>query len=209
MRSRERACPCLHRVWCRTSHSCLRSCECGSFFLQRAGRCVASRLRKVTASHCLTCAYTVCTPRMRSGRWRTFERRQLRTSVWTLVSLSVLICSVLCVRETCRVHTCGRVSVRARVCTGCGAGRHAAVFCRLSVGLFSFSVRGAVWRRVCGRSPPPGPKGATSTSALTARFAPSRYAHAEEVTCPLALSSSDSVSSRRLSVSVSARASLG
>ena len=48
-----------------------------------------------------------------------------------------------------------------------------------------------------------------STSALTARFAPSRYAHAEEVTCPLALSSSDSVSSRRVSVSVSPRDSLG
>lgn len=38
-------------------------------------------------------------------------------------------------------------------------------------GTFLFSVRGAVWRRVCGRSPPPCPKGATSTSALTARFA--------------------------------------
>ena len=34
-----------------------------------------------------------------------------------------------------------------------------------------FSVRGAMWRRVCGRSPPPCPKGATTTSALTARFA--------------------------------------
>ena len=59
-------------------------------------------------------------------------------------------------------------------------------------GTFLFSVRGAVWRRVCRRSPSPCPKGATSTSAHTARFAP----------VPFALSSSYSVSSRRLRVSI-------
>ena len=32
VRSRERACQCLHRVWCRSSRSCLLSCQCGSFF---------------------------------------------------------------------------------------------------------------------------------------------------------------------------------
>ena len=69
------------------------------------------------------------------------------------------------------VQTCGRVSERVRVCTGCGAVNHAAVSCHVSVGLSFFSVRGAVWRRVCGKSPPPCPKGATITSALTARFA--------------------------------------
>ena len=29
---RERACPCLHRMWCRSSRSCLLSCQCGPFF---------------------------------------------------------------------------------------------------------------------------------------------------------------------------------
>ena len=32
VRSRERAGPCLHRVWCRSSRSCLLSCKCGPFF---------------------------------------------------------------------------------------------------------------------------------------------------------------------------------
>ena len=116
--------------------------------------------------------------------------------------LSLCACTFRAVREREDVQG-PDVRSRERACPclhRVGAGRHAAVFCRVSVGLFSFSVRGAVWRRVCGRSPPPGPKGATPTSALTARFARSRYAHTEEVTCPLALSS-DSVSSRRLSVS--------
>ena len=45
------------------------------------------------------------------------------------------------------------------------------VSCHVSVGLSFFSVRGAVWRRVCGRSPPPCPNCATTTSALTAHFA--------------------------------------
>ena len=31
VRSRERACPCLQRVWCRSSRSCLLSCKCGTF----------------------------------------------------------------------------------------------------------------------------------------------------------------------------------
>ena len=104
------------------------------------------------------------------------------------------------------------VRSRERACTclhrvWCSQSRS----CLLSrlCGTFLFSVRGAVWRRVCGRSPPPCPKGATSTSAHTARSAPSRCARAEVVPRTLALSPSYSVSSRRLSVSVSARASLG
>ena len=96
------------------------------------------------------------------------EKTATDLSVWTLVSL-VRARAVLCVRETCRVQTCGRVSERVRVCTGCGAVSHAAVSCHVSV---LFSVRGAVWRRgLRGKSPPPCPKGATTTSALTARFA--------------------------------------
>ena len=106
MRSRERACTCLHMVWCSQSRSCLLSRQCGTFLFSVRGRCVASRLRKVTASHCLPRAYTVCTPGRKSGRWRTFERRQLRTSLSGLLSL-VHARAVLCVKETCRVQTCG------------------------------------------------------------------------------------------------------
>ena len=84
--------------------------------------------------------------------------------------------------------TCGRVSVRVRVCTKCGAACHAAVFCRVWCGSLSFSVRGAAWRRVCGRSPSPSSKGATATSAHTATPCPSWCAHAEEVPSTLALS---------------------
>ena len=39
-------------------------------------------------------------------------------------------------RKKERVQTCGRVSERVRVCTGCGAVSHAAVSCHVSVGLF-------------------------------------------------------------------------
>ena len=46
------------------------------------------------------------------------EKKATDLSVWTLVSL-VRALAVLCVRETCRVQTCGRVSERVRVCTGC------------------------------------------------------------------------------------------
>ena len=77
-----------------------------------------------------------CTPGRRSGRWRTFGRRQVQTSLSGLLSLSCV--HVLCVRETCRVQTCGRVSERVRVCTGCGAVSHAAVSCHVSVGLSFF-----------------------------------------------------------------------
>ena len=101
--------------------------------------------------------------------------------------LSLCACTFRAVRE----RDVQSPDVRSGVCTGCGAVSRSCLLSR-QWGTFLFSVRGAVWRRVCGRSPPPGPKGATSTSALTARFAPSRYAHTEEVTCPLALSSSDS-----------------
>ena len=67
---------------------------------------------------------------------RTLERRQLRTSLSGLLSLSVRARVVLCLRETCRVQTCGRVSAHVRVCTRGGAVRHAAVFCRVWCGTF-------------------------------------------------------------------------
>ena len=53
-----------------------------------------------------------------------------------LLSLSVRARVVLCLRETCRVQTCGRVSAHVRVCTRGGAVRHAAVFCRVWCGTF-------------------------------------------------------------------------
>ena len=39
MRSRERACTCLHRVWCSQSRICLLSRQCGTSFLACGALC--------------------------------------------------------------------------------------------------------------------------------------------------------------------------
>ena len=62
---------------------------------------MASRLRKVTTTH-------------RGGGGR--SREDSYGPLSGLLSLSMRARSVLCVRETCRVQTCGRVSVRVRAC---------------------------------------------------------------------------------------------
>ena len=128
-------------VFCRVS--------VGLFSFSVWGRCVASRLRKVTASHCLPYSYTVSTPGKRSGRWRTFERRQLRTSVWTLLSLCA--CTFRAVRE--RDVQSPDVRSRERACpclhrVWCRSSRSFLLSCQC---VFFLSVRSAVWRRVCGR----------------------------------------------------------
>ena len=175
----ERACVCTRcgavshaTVFCHVS--------VGLFFLACGALCgVASE-----EGHSLllpTRAYTGCTPGRRSGRWRTFDERQLRTLCLDSCLSLVRARAVLCVRETCRVQTCGRVSERARVCTRCGAVSHATVFCHVSVGLF-FLACGAL----CGVASEEG----HSLPALRARRPPvhsphakptSRRAHAEEV----------------------------
>ena len=56
------------------------------------------------------------------------------------------------------VQTCGRVSERVRVCTGCGAVSHAAVSCHVSVGLF-FLECGALCGVASAESHPSLPQG--------------------------------------------------